>query len=194
LADNSLHKNLLVGGFEGPSEEIVDKPKSFADVMNNLGIRLKDETLKQITSGNAIQGRSESLTVSGDLEQGFRFHWDVFGNTVVGEVFMVDYYDHINKGISGSETIRDTPYSWDNVKFPAMQKLTEWADARNLSDFLSPIRKSMIKKGVLGRGYFDRVIENTEKGEIHNLLIQDLKSAGQLGLLKNIKKQMEGKK
>ena len=185
MADNRLH-NRLVAHFEGQGETIVDNPKTFADVMNNLGIRLKDETLKQITTGNAIQGRSESLTVSGGLEQGFRFHWNIFGDTVVGEVFMIDYYDHINKGISGEETIRDTPYNWSNVKFPSMQKLSQWADVRKLSDFLLPIRKSMIKKGVLGRGYFDRVIENT-KGAIMIELKKDLESAGKISLLDEIK-------
>jgi hypothetical protein len=190
LADNNLYKNFAsnaaVASFQGQGETLVTQPKTLGEVMNNLGIRLKDETLKQITSGNAILGRSDSLTVSGGLEQGFRFHWDIFGESVIAEVYMVDYYDHINKGISGSETVRDSPYNWDNVKFPSKQKLSEWANARKLTNFLAPIRKSMFKKGVLGRGYFDRVI-NTTKGEIMDELKRDLKSAGKLSLLEGIK-------
>ena len=194
LADKSLYKNFAdneaVASFQGLSETIVDRPKTLGEVMNNLGIRLKDETLKQITSGNAIKGRSESLSVSGVLQESFRFNVDVFGDTIVGEVYMIDYYDHINKGISGEETVRDSPYSWDNVKFPSMQKLSVWANARNLTDFLVPIRKSMFKKGVLGRGYFDRVIRNT-KGEIMDELKRDLSIAGKLNLLDGIKKLLE---
>ena len=186
MADNSLH-NAMVGSFQAQPETIVDRPKTLGEVMNNLGIRLKDETIKQITTGNAIQGRSESLTVSGVLQESFRFNVDVFGDTIVGEIYMIDYYDHINKGISGEETVRDTPYNWDNVKFPTMQKLSEWANARNLTDFLAPIRKSMFKKGVLGRGYFDRVIRNT-KGEIMDELKRDLSIAGKINLLDGIKK------
>lgn len=190
MADNSLYKNFAdnaaVASFQGQPETIIDNPKTLGEVMNNLGIRLKDETLLQITTGNAIQGRSDSLTVSGGLEQGFRFNLVVFGESIVGEVSMVDYYDHINKGISGEETVRDSPYNWDNVKFPTKQKLSEWANARNLTDFLAPIRKSMFKKGVLGRGYFDRVIKTT-KGEIMDELKRDLKSAGKFSLLEGIK-------
>ena len=186
MADNSLH-NAMVGSFQAQPETIVDRPKTLGEVMNNLGIRLKDETIKQITTGNAIQGRSESLTVSGVLQESFRFNVDVFGDTIVGEIYMIDYYDHINKGISGEETVRDTPYNWDNVKFPTKQKLKTWANARNLTDFLAPIRKSMFKKGVLGRGYFDRVIRNT-KGEIMDELKRDLSIAGKINLLDGIKK------
>jgi len=163
----------MVGSFQAQPETIVDRPKTLGEVMNNLGIRLKDETIKQITTGNAIQGRSESLTVSGVLQESFRFNVDVFGDTIVGEIYMIDYYDHINKGISGEETVRDTPYNW--------------ANARNLTDFLAPIRKSMFKKGVLGRGYFDRVIRNT-KGEIMDELKRDLSIAGKINLLDGIKK------
>lgn len=190
MADKSLYKNFAdneaVASFQGQPETIIDNPKTLGEVMNNLGIRLKDETLLQITTGNAIQGRSDSLTVSGGLEQGFRFNLVVFGESIVGQVSMIDYYDHINKGISGEETVRDSPYNWDNVKFPTKQKLSEWANARNLTDFLAPIRKSMFKKGVLGRGYFDRVI-NTTKGEIMDELKRDLKSAGKFSLLEGIK-------
>ena len=187
MADNYLHKNLSVAHFEGASETIVENPRSFADAMNNLGIRLKNEVLKQITTGNADGVRGESLSASGDLEESLDFHWDIFGETYVGEIFLADYYDHINKGISGDETIRDTPYSWDNVKFPSFQKLSKWANHRGLTDFITPIRKSMFKKGVKGRGYFDRVM-NTTNTEIMDLLKRDLKVAGKSSLIEGIKK------
>ena len=182
MADNSLH-NAMVGSFQGQPETIVDKPKSIADVMNNLGIRLKDETLEQIDNSFS--------DTTGNLRQSVKFTTDIFGESFVTELYLADYYDFINKGVRGAESTEkapDSPYSYKD-KQPPISALKEWSQRKGLDVWA--VSKSIFNKGIKGRKYFDRVVENTKNGEIHSLLIQDLKSAGQLGILTEIKKQIK---
>ena len=180
MADNSLH-NAMVGGFEGQPESIVDKPKSIADVMNNLGIRLKDETLEQIDN-------SDITGTSGKLRQSVRFTTIIFGQSFVTELYLADYYDYINKGVRGAESSErapDSPYSYKD-KQPPVSALKQWSHTKGLNEWA--VAKSIFKKGIKGKRYFDRVIKTAKSGTIHTELINDLKSAGQLGLLNQIKK------
>ena len=191
MADNSLHKNLSVGGFEGPTETIVDKPKSIAEVMNNLGVRLKNETLQQID-----EAFSDS---SGNLRQSVRFNANIFGELFTTELYFAPpadkYYDFINKGVQGIREARDdTPYSYKQLPPPTYEggALQRWCETKGMNVFA--VSQSIFHRGLKGRKYFDRVTDDVKNGEIHELLFSDLKSAGQLGLLKNIKKQILGKK
>lgn len=186
MADNSLH-NELVGGFEGPSETIVDKPKSIAEVMTNLGVRLKDETLKQID-----EAFSDS---SGNLRQSVNYNVKIFGESFTTELYLDKYYDFINKGVQGIREARDdTPYSYKQLPPPTYEggALQRWCETKGMNVFA--VSQSIFQRGLKGRKYFDRVTDDVKNGEIHELLFSDLKSAGQLGLLKNIKKQILGKK
>jgi hypothetical protein len=177
LADNRLH-NELVGSFQA-SESIIENPKSIGDVINNLGVRLKDETLEQIDN---------SFTdTTGKLRQSIRFESKIFGESFVTELYLADYYDYINKGVKGAESSEkapNSPYSYKD-KQPPVSALKEWSHRKGLNEWA--VSKSIFKKGLKGRGYFDRVVKNTKEGEINNLLIQDLISAGKLSLLKEIK-------
>lgn len=179
MANNSLH-NAMVGSFQGEAEAIIEKPKSIGEVMNNLGIRLKDETLLQID--NSIKDSS------GKLRESVIFKTDIFGESFTTQLFLADYYDFINKGVRGSESsdrAPDSPYSYKD-KQPPVSALKTWSYNRGLDEWA--VSMSIFKKGIKKKGYFDRVIEDAKNGEIHNLLIQDLRSAGKLSLLKGIKK------
>ena len=187
MADNSLH-NAMVGSFQGQPETIVDKPKSIADVMNNLGIRLKDETLLQID--NSIKN------TSGKLRSTVKYTTDIFGETFTTDLYLEDYYDFINQGVRGAESTEKAPDSDYSYKDPASNKtmppysaLKEWSEQRGLNIFA--VRRSIWSKGIKKKGYFDKVVADAKNGEIHSLLIQDLKSAGQLGILTEIKKQIK---
>ena len=185
MADNSLH-NAMVGSFQGEAEAIIEKPKSIGEVMNNLGIRLKDETLLQID--NRQEGSSYTVKeTSGELRKSVIFKTDVFGETFTTQLFLADYYDFINKGVRGAESsdrAPDSPYSYKD-KQPPVSALKTWSYNRGLNEWA--VSKSIFKKGIKKNGYFDKVKEDTKNGEIHDLLIQDLRSAGKLSLLKGIK-------
>ena len=196
MADNSLYKNFEdnkgVPSFQGQPETIVDKPKSIADVMNNLGIRLKDETLLQID--NRQEGSSYTFKeTSGKLRSTVRYTTDIFGETFATDLYLEDYYDFINKGVRGAESSERAPgsnYSYkkpaSNETMPPYSALKEWSERRGLNVFA--VRRSIWSKGIKQNGYFDKVVADAKNGEIHSLLIQDLKSAGQLGILQEIKK------
>lgn len=147
--------------------------------MNNLGIRLKDETLKQIDT---------IKDTSGNLRQSLKFNTKIFGESFATELYLADYYDFINKGVRGAESSErapDSPYSYKD-KQPPVSALKEWSHRKGLNEWA--VSKSIFKKGIKKKGYFDKVVEDVKNGEIHSLLIQDLKSAGKLGILNEIKK------
>jgi hypothetical protein len=178
LADNSLH-NAFTEFHATGTEGIVDKCSSLGDVMNNLGIRLKDETLKQIDT---------IKDTSGNLRQSLKFNTKIFGESFATELYLADYYDFINKGVRGAESSErapDSPYSYKD-KQPPVSALKEWSHRKGLNEWA--VSKSIFKKGIKKKGYFDKVVEDVKNGEIHSLLIQDLKSAGKLGILNEIKK------
>jgi len=178
LADNYLH-NAFTEFHATGTEGIVDKCSSLGDVMNNLGIRLKDETLKQIDT---------IKDTSGNLRQSVKFNTKIFGESFATELYLADYYDYINKGVRGAESSErapDSPYSYKDKQPPA-SALKEWSHRKGLNEWA--VSKSIFKKGIKKKGYFDKVVEDVKNGEIHSLLIQDLKSAGKLGILNEIKK------
>ena len=178
MADNSLH-NAFTEFHATGTEGIVDKCSSLGDVMNNLGIRLKDETLKQIDT---------IKDTSGNLRQSLKFNTKIFGESFATELYLADYYDFINKGVRGAESSErapDSPYSYKD-KQPPVSALKEWSHRKGLNEWA--VSKSIFKKGIKKKGYFDKVVEDVKNGEIHSLLIQDLKSAGKLGILNEIKK------
>ena len=147
--------------------------------MNNLGIRLKDETLKQIDT---------IKDTSGNLRQSVKFNTKIFGESFATELYLANYYDYINKGVRGAESSErapDSPYSYKD-KQPPVSALKEWSHRKGLNEWA--VSKSIFKKGIKKKGYFDKVVEDVKNGEIHSLLIQDLKSAGKLGILNEIKK------
>ena len=130
---------------------------------------------------------------SGKLRSTVRFTTVIFGETFTTELYLQDYYDFINKGVRGAESSErapGSPYSYkdpaNNTTMPPYSALKEWSERRGLNVFA--VRRSIWSKGIKQNGYFDKVVADANNGEIHNLLIQDLKSAGQLGILKEIKK------
>ena len=183
MADNYLH-NAFTEFHATGTEGIVDKCSSLGDVMNNLGIRLKDETLKQIDT---------IKDTSGNLRQSVKFNTKIFGESFATELYLADYYDFINQGVRGAESTEKAPDSDYSYKDPANNKtmppysaLKKWSEQRGLNVFA--VRRSIWSKGIKKKGYFDKVVEDVKNGEIHSLLIQDLKSAGKLGILNEIKK------
>jgi len=155
---------------------IVAQPKNIGDVMNNLAIRVTQEVLKQIDA--------EQLMDTGNLRQSVQMPVKFFGTKFVATLFMADYYDFINKGVQGTRTARsDTPYSF-RIKKPPLLK--EWAHRKGLNPFA--VRESMFQKGIRKRPFWDKAYNTITKGNIIDLLRQDLASAGRTATTEEIKK------
>jgi len=169
---NDLYNSLVK--FETASG-IVAEPKNIGDVMNNLAIRVTQEVLKQIDA--------EQLMDTGNLRQSVQMPVKFFGTKFVATLFMADYYDFINKGVQGTETVRsDTPYSF-RVKKPPLFK--EWAYRKGLNPFA--VQQSVFKKGIRKRPFWDKAYNTITQGDIFELLKRDLATAGRTATTEEIK-------
>lgn len=193
--DNSLY-NSMVGhidvGSGIKSDKIINKCASIGDVINNLGVRLKDETLKQIDT---------IKNTSGELRQSYDFKVKVFGETFEIEVYLADYYDYVNQGVRGAGGIRKTeggkylksgpkqawkiksvgsPYFYSN-KRPPLSPLKKWLNNKGLRYNPFAVQESIFRQGIKGNKFWDRVVDDATNGEINRELIKDLVNAGATG-------------
>ena len=208
--DNSLY-NSMVGhiqvGSDIKSDKIFDVCASIGEVINNLGVRLKNKTLKELDS---------IRDTSGQLRQSYDFRVKVFGQTFEMSIFLADYYDYVNKGVKGSTQAEqkniyevvtsrtgkkyqkplknasgknikiawqkhniESPYSFKSKRPPLLR---EWLNNKGLKNY-NPfaVQESMFARGIKGNGFWDRVVNDATNGEINRELIKDLINAGATG-------------
>ena len=94
MADNTAY-NELVGFTTGTGQGIVNNPRNIGDVMNNLSIRVMNETKKQLNE--KVKGETSQA-----LETSIQMPVKIFGTSFVATLFMLDYYDYINQGVQGA--------------------------------------------------------------------------------------------
>lgn len=195
MADNSLH-NALVGHIDAKgsqSDTIIKVCSSIGDVMKNLGIRLKDETLKQL---------DKIENTSGGLKQSFDYRVKIFGESFIASVYLAGYYDYVNQGVRGAGGNRKTeggkylksgphqawkikavgsPYFYSNLR-PPLSPLKKWLNNKGLNNY-NPfaVQESIFRRGIEGNKFWDKVVEDANNGEINKELIKDLINAGASG-------------
>ena len=167
-----LANNLLIGKANKfiQTNNIITNPRSIGDVINNVAVRITRRVVEQVD----IQRFSDTYL----LRESIRMPIVLFGETFTASLMMVDYYDRLNKGVSGFIIDRpDTPYKFGlNTEFPSVFELEGWADRRDLDVFA--VRKSMFRKGTRGNQFFDVAMDDVENGEINRLFLKELKEVG----------------
>ena len=207
--DNALY-NSMVGhiqvGSDIKSDKIIDKCTSIGDVINNLGVRLKNKTLKELDS---------IKNTSGDLKQSYDFKVKVFGESFEVQIYLADYYDYVNKGVKGSAQAEqkniyevvtsrtgkkyqkplknasgknikiawqkhniESPYSFKSKRPPLLR---EWLNNKGLKYNPFAVQESMFARGIKGNGFWNKVVDDAKNGEINRELIKDLINAGATG-------------
>jgi len=169
---SDIEDNLLIGKANSfmQANVIISEPKSIGDVMNNVAIRITQRVLFQIDIQNVID--------TGLLRQSVKMPVKLFGDTFVAELIMIDYYDRVNKGVSGYRIDRpSTPYKYGlNTVFPSVQDLQGWADRHRINVFA--LRKSMFRKGTKGNRFFDRAMDDIITGDINRKFLSELEQVG----------------
>ena len=193
--DNSLY-NSMVGhidvGSDIQSDKIFDVCSSIGEVINNLGVRLKNKTLKELDS---------IRDTSGELKQSYDFKVKIFGETFEMSIFLADYYDYVNKGVRGAGGLRktedgkylksgpsqawkvksvDSPYFYSN-KRPPLSPLKKWLNNKGIKYNPFAVQESIFRRGIKGNHFWDRVVDDATNGEINRELIKDLINAGATG-------------
>tara|TARA_R110002110_G_scaffold204640_1_gene416062 strand:- start:1751 stop:2428 length:678 start_codon:yes stop_codon:yes gene_type:complete len=208
--DNSLY-NSMVGhinvGSDIQSDKIFDVCSSIGEVINNLGVRLKNKTLKELDS---------IKNTSGELRQSYDFRVKVFGESFEVQIYLADYYDYVNQGVKGSAQAKfkndyidviskkgnkykkldvdkkgkpkkiswikhdiKSDYSFKSKRPPLLR---EWLNNKGLKNY-NPfaVQESMFARGIKGKHFWDRVVDDATNGEINRELIKDLVNAGATG-------------
>ena len=180
---NNMYNSLVK--FEKASG-IVAQPKNIGDVMNNLAIRVTQEVLKQIDA--------EQLMDTGNLRQSVQMPVKFFGTKFVATLFMADYYDFLNQGVTGAvdESISsDYSFKKDGKKPPINvssidgRSLRQWAERKGLNPFA--VRESIFQKGIKPRPFWDKAYNTITQGDIFELLKKDLATAGRTATTEEIK-------
>ena len=99
-----------------------------------------------------------------NLAQSFEPEVFFSGNSFFFRLLAADYYDYLNKGVSGARQVRsNTPYSYSTKKPPVNvsnvdgRSLRQWAKRKGLNEWA--VRESIFQKGIKGTGYFDRALQ-----------------------------------
>ena len=176
MADNSTY-NELVGFTTGTPSGIVDNPRNIGVVMNNLAIRVTREVTEQINNENLID--------TGNLIQSIEMPVKIFGTSFVATLFMADYYDFINQGVTGAiDKSISSDYSFKkggkkppvNISNVDGRSLRQWAERKGLNPFA--VRESIFQKGIRPRPFWDKSFKEITTGKIFKQLEKDLRTAG----------------
>ena len=189
MAGNYLEHNLTIGKDNQFTEvgTIISNPKSLGDVMNNLANRIVEKTKEEINK--------EGLEYSGNLLQKVDMPIKMFGQKIVAELIMADYYDYINQGVRGvgGETktgmrwkikAPNSPYFYKDKK-PPLFAIYNWSKEKGFNPYV--MRNIIYHSGIKPRRYFDRVMDDINNGEIRRKFIKELNEAGGSAIAKGMK-------
>ncbi len=93
------------------SEGLVTKHSTISQVLEDFGNEMQKELKAELVKDGAY--------VSGDLAEQIEFTSVINGEGFVFSLRLKDYYDYVNKGVSGTDKKRNTPYSYmESSKIP----------------------------------------------------------------------------
>ena len=154
------------------SEGLVNKHSTITQVLEDFGNEMQTDLRAELVKDHAY--------VSGDLAEQIEFTTVIEGSAFVFSLRLKDYYDYVNKGVSGTDKKRNTPYSymesskipfyfakqWMNNKglfvakgtaFSSMAtKKTYKAGSKDSQAFA--MARSWKEKGTKGNHFYDKVV------------------------------------
>ena len=86
------------------SEGLITKHSTITQVLEDFGNEMQTELKAELVKDHAY--------VSGDLAEQIEFSSVINGQGFVFSLRLKDYYDYVNKGVSGTDKKRNTPYSY----------------------------------------------------------------------------------
>lgn len=86
------------------SEGLITKHSTITQVLEDFGNEMQTDLKAELVKDHAY--------VSGDLAEQISFTSVINGQGFVFSLRLKDYYDYVNKGVSGTDKKRNTPYSY----------------------------------------------------------------------------------
>ena len=169
------------------SEGLITKHSTITQVLEDFGNEMQTDLKAELVKDGAY--------VSGDLAEQIEFTSVINGQGFVFSLRLKDYYDYVNKGVSGTDKKRNTPYSYMSSSKIPFYFAKQWMNNKGLflpkgTAFTSLATKKTYKvgdrdsqafamarswkeKGIKGNHFYDNVVTEARLDK----LSQDLASA-----------------
>jgi hypothetical protein len=100
------------------------KDSSVIQILQEFGQEMQEKLKEKLVENKAY--------VSGDLAEQIRFTAVVLGNAYEFTLRLKDYYDYVNKGVSGTDKKRNTPYSYMSASKIPFYFAKQWMNNKGL--------------------------------------------------------------
>ena len=104
--------------------EIATPHSTITDVLKEFGNEMQTDLRAQLVKDKAY--------VSGDLAEQIDFTAVVNGQGYLFQLKLKDYYDYVNKGVSGTDKKRNTPYSYMTASKIPFYFAKQWMNNKGL--------------------------------------------------------------
>ncbi len=106
------------------SEGLVTKHSTITQVLEDFGNEMQTSLKAELVKDGAY--------VSGDLAEQIEFSSIINGQGFVFTLRLKDYYDYVNKGVSGTDRKRNTPYSYMSSSKIPFYFAKQWMNNKGL--------------------------------------------------------------
>ena len=106
------------------NEGIVTKHSTITQVLEDFGNEMQKDLRAELVKDGAY--------VSGDLAEQIEFTSVINGQGFVFSLRLKDYYDYVNKGVSGTDRKRNTPYSYMSSSKIPFYFAKQWMNNKGL--------------------------------------------------------------
>jgi len=106
------------------NEGIVTKHSTITQVLEDFGNEMQKDLRAELVKDKAY--------VSGDLAEQIEFTSVINGQGFVFSLRLKDYYDYVNKGVSGTDRKRNTPYSYMSSSKIPFYFAKQWMNNKGL--------------------------------------------------------------
>ena len=106
------------------SAELVTKHSTITQVLEDFGNEMQKDLKAELVKDKAY--------VSGDLAEQIEFTSVINGEGFVFSLRLKDYYDYVNKGVSGTDKKRNTPYSYMSSSKIPFYFAKQWMNNKGL--------------------------------------------------------------
>jgi len=106
------------------SEGIVTKHSTITQVLEDFGNEMQTSLKAELVKDGAY--------VSGDLAEQIEFSSIINGQGFLFTLRLKDYYDYVNKGVSGTDRKRNTPYSYMSSSKIPFYFAKQWMNNKGL--------------------------------------------------------------
>jgi hypothetical protein len=106
------------------TEGLVTKHSTITQVLEDFGNEMQTDLKAELVKDGAY--------VSGDLAEQIEFTSVINGEGFVFSLRLKDYYDYVNKGVSGTDKKRNTPYSYMSSSKIPFYFAKQWMNNKGL--------------------------------------------------------------